>query len=261
MSSKKIDFLRWAVSVSRTQSNKTFELNLRRAIQCIESAEVEKARRFHYKEDSIMAIISPILMRAAACRNLNRNWRDLKFERTLKGKPHLVEQGGWHFNISHQGDFVLLATTHVGPIDEMTKIKSQSNERMKWTNFYRYWCLKESVLKATGTGLAKDLSKVQFSTNEDFLHSGSFVKSTEYLEDGKQQPNWLFEESFVDNDHCAAVATILQTPNGREEANVGAQPFRIVPFEELLEFAQVVSLDIDDAEEFDILRLKPSKPF
>lgn len=88
--------------------------------------------------------------------------------------------------------------------------------------------MKESVLKATGTGLAKDLSKVQFSTNEDFVHSGSslnsfsykcfkaqirelfpgsFVKSTEYLEDGKQQPNWLFEESFVDNDHCAAVAT------------------------------------------------------
>lgn len=54
---------------------------------------------------------------------------------------------------------------------------------------------------------------------------------------------------------------ILQAPNGSEEANVGAQPFRIVPFEELLEFAQVVSPDIDDAEEFDILRLKPSKPF
>ena len=49
--------------------------------------------------------------------------------------------------------------------EELRMMRSQPTEAMKMTMFYRYWCLKEAILKATGVGIMKDLNSLDFRVN------------------------------------------------------------------------------------------------
>ena len=85
-------------------------------------------------------------------------------------------------------------------------MRGQATEAMKMTMFYRYWCLKEAILKATGEGLVNDLSRYDFHIDPNNRYKqGCFLKSTTVLVDGKLQNQWVFEESFVDKTHAIAV--------------------------------------------------------
>jgi 4'-phosphopantetheinyl transferase len=119
----------------------------------------------------------------------------LKF--TEKGKP-FFETSDFHFNISHSGDFVALVTTN-GPtcgidIECHRKINwqlFQSNfTSIEWQTilnandarlqFFDYWAIKESVIKADGRGVV-------------VLKKTEIVSATEALCDGKKWHIKTFE--------------------------------------------------------------------
>ncbi|VDP38212.1 unnamed protein product [Heligmosomoides polygyrus] len=96
--------------------------------------------------------------------------------------------------------------------DELRMMRGQPTEAMKMTMFYRYWCLKEAILKATGDGILDDLSRINFQVNmNDRYRPGCFVTSTTVLVDGELQSQWTFEETFVDANHAAAVCKEVGT--------------------------------------------------
>ncbi|KAJ1371581.1 hypothetical protein KIN20_033557 [Parelaphostrongylus tenuis] len=96
---------------------------------------------------------------------------------------------------------------------ELRIMRSQPTEAMKMTMFYRYWCLKEAILKATGDGILDDLSRVDFKVNmNDRYRPGCFLTSTTVLMDGKLQDQWIFEETFADGQHAAAVCREKAVP-------------------------------------------------
>ncbi|KHJ85253.1 4'-phosphopantetheinyl transferase family protein, partial [Oesophagostomum dentatum] len=140
-------------------------------------------------------------------------WEEIKFERTEKGKPYLVNPPNTTFglNITHQERerplmSIINSMAKSASPDELRTMRGQPTEAMKMTMFYRYWCLKEAILKATGDGILDDLSRINFQVNmSDRYRPGCFVTSTTVLLDGKLQDQWIFEETFADGNHAAAV--------------------------------------------------------
>uniref|UniRef100_A0A8R1HSG5 L-aminoadipate-semialdehyde dehydrogenase-phosphopantetheinyl transferase n=1 Tax=Caenorhabditis japonica TaxID=281687 RepID=A0A8R1HSG5_CAEJA len=133
----------------------------------------------------------------AASIQTSQQWSSLEFERTKVGKPFLKNKNAKNFeyNISHHGDLVVMATgeTRIGvdvmrishdnrrstATEQMEKLKrhfsdeeiktvnGKENENMRWRAFYRIWCLKESILKATGVGLPDGLHNHTFYVDPD----------------------------------------------------------------------------------------------
>lgn len=66
-------------------------------------------------------------------------------------------------------------------------------------------CLKESYVKALGTGIGYDLSKLNFEFKTDFLEENKVITDTHVRLYGEDLLEWTFEEHSLDN-HCIVVA-------------------------------------------------------
>lgn len=99
--------------------------------------------------------------------------------RTAEGKPYVVD-GSLHFNLSHSGDYALIAVTPHAPVGVDIQ---QHRQRTRWraiaerffapheaaslqndADFYRLWVIKEAVLKALGTGLHGWMAATPYET-------------------------------------------------------------------------------------------------
>lgn len=145
----------------------------------------------------------------------------------------------WSFNISHQGEYAVLAaeqglqvgvdvmkTTMPGSSSvsqffrlmtrqfteyEWSVVQSSGSEHQKLAAFYRHWVLKESFIKAIGTGLSFNLQRVEFHLSPQPITEGQVQRRTVLHLDGEEEDTWMFEESLLDADHHVAVALGLQT--------------------------------------------------
>jgi hypothetical protein len=101
-------------------------------------------------------------------------------------------------------------------------MRSLPNDKEQMTMFYRFWvrhalrfcrlflqCLKESIIKATGEGIHKDLATLDFRVNaENSLSDTSHVIGDSILyENGHANVTWGFDEVRLDADHVCAVCT------------------------------------------------------
>lgn len=66
-------------------------------------------------------------------------------------------------------------------------------------------CLKESYVKALGTGIGYDLSKLNFEFKTDFLQENKVTTDTQVRVYEEDLWEWTFEEHSLDN-HCIVVA-------------------------------------------------------
>lgn len=97
--------------------------------------------------------------------------------RTAHGKPYVVD-GSLHFNVSHSGDYALIAVSPEAPVGADIQ---QHRDRTRWQalaerffapeeaaslqsldDFYRLWVTKEAVLKALGTGISGHLATTPY---------------------------------------------------------------------------------------------------
>jgi 4'-phosphopantetheinyl transferase len=131
------------------------------------------------------------------------------------GKPDLAAQTGWHINLTHAGDWVLLAFDRysVGidvekvrtdlPLDtllptvcspdEQTSVQTDVDPAMA---FLRLWTRKEALLKGTGRGLVDNLRVIPSLEGRSLLPPG--------LSDNDRA--WQVQSFAVDAAHPAALA-------------------------------------------------------
>ncbi|PSN48821.1 L-aminoadipate-semialdehyde dehydrogenase-phosphopantetheinyl transferase [Blattella germanica] len=253
--------IRWAFNFGSWHPTESqFQL----ASSCIQLEEKNRINKFVFKKDAKASLIGRLLMRKYVNENSTLPYNEIKFERDEKGKPFLLETSKeselpvLNFNVSHQGKYTVLAGeignniklgvdvmkleyTGGKSLSEFFRIMTRNFSSQEWatirgTNessdvdklamFCRHWCLKESYVKAVGTGITVDLQRISFKVNSPKLEMGHIVTDTELYVNGRHLKDWNFEESLIDEEHCVAVAI-----TGKESHNA---TFRCLDFDELM---------------------------
>jgi len=182
-------------------------------------------------------------------------------------KKDLIKDWNFDFNVAHAGDFTVFAaeicrsSVNVGvdvmPLfskrkeenkeeflrlmkrqfttkewDQIRKLPSEYDEGLSETMkcFYRFWCLKESFVKAEGTGLAWNLQRLSFNCTSPELKINEILTDTTLEIDGAIQSEWQFQEHMLNINHCVSVAL-----NTKNFSKVTTTPFHIMNINELLD--------------------------
>ncbi|MEA5109308.1 4'-phosphopantetheinyl transferase Sfp [bioreactor metagenome] len=171
-----------------------------------------KFARYAQVRDVQRSLLGEVLTRHLLKRVFGKLPEDMVFTAGEKGKPEPAGFRGIHFNISHSGDWVVaaLSSSAVGvDVERMRKVPegvanrffsekekawlaSANDGKEKAEIFFTLWTLKESFLKAIGTGLTRSLSTFTIVNDarglfslEDDSGSGRY-----YLK------NWPFREGY-----------------------------------------------------------------
>jgi 4'-phosphopantetheinyl transferase len=134
-----------------------------------------RAARYRQPMDALRCLAAEALLHHAVREVAGIGPAALAIERNAHGKPAFVNHPELHFNLSHSGRQILCAL-HDGPVGVDVEAPSahapQAAEafmsEQEWlrfqrlrgaprsAEFFRLWTLKESLLKAAGTGLSHD---------------------------------------------------------------------------------------------------------
>jgi len=230
--------VRWAFNFSCWQPTRD---DWQKAICCLQMEERERVNQFVYKKDAKAALAGRLLMRKVIHEKTSIPYRDISLGRTENGKPYLLTKlpasvpPTFNFNVSHQGDYAVLAAEPyhaVGvdvmkveragsqPVPEFFRLMKRQFTADEWSSilrpaeepeqlalFYRHWCLKESYLKSRGIGIGFGLKRLSFHLRTRTLQQGVTTSDTTLYLDEKRVDNYRFDETLLDVKHCVAVAT------------------------------------------------------
>jgi len=185
-----------------------------------------KIGSFLRSNDAQRSLLGELLARHLLKKKCGNDLPDIPFSTGEKGKPGPDGYHGIHFNISHSGNWVVVALSSgsVGvDVEKMRKVpegvahrffsakenkllNDASGEAEKAEIFFTLWTLKESFLKAIGKGLTKSLSSFtvvktgmeNFVLADDPEADGYFLK-TFYLCEGYKLAACATEDKFTEN--------------------------------------------------------------
>lgn len=228
--------VRWVFNWAEWQPT---ENELARAVACVQPEEKSRIGRFVFRKDARASLVGRLLMRRFVHECTGAPYQKMSLVRNDLGKP-TVKDLPVSFNASHQGAYTVLAG-EPGNLDigvdvmnvnytgkslseffrlmrrnfadhEWEEIDEGATEKERAATFYRHWALKESYVKALGVGITIDLGDICFRTKSG-LRVGEVVRDTTLFVGGKRQ-YWTFEESMLDEKHCASVA-LKEAAEGR----------------------------------------------
>jgi 4'-phosphopantetheinyl transferase len=185
--------------------------------------ERARAERFRQSDDRRRHILGRGVLRTMLARQLDRSPDSLVFGANPNGKPTLADADGIAFNVSHSGDYVLVAVGRAAAIGvdveqwrprldvagvgrqvftpaELALIADAPDEE-KTFRFFRQWTFKEAVAKASGLGLSLNLQ----SFNIVFLDQAPHLVTRNAVELGTAS-EWRLEQVEVEGGYCAALA-------------------------------------------------------
>lgn len=200
------------------------------------SADEEARRqRFRFERDRHRFLASRILLRRTLGAVLSRAPADVQLATDVDGKPRLTgspADASPHFNLTHTDGLVACAVSRQGDVGldaedlrRTVRLESLAGRVLsprehgdlsglavpaQATRFLEHWCVKEAVLKATGTGLRVSPRTV------DVQFDGRQVRLL-----GPEHRDWQVRLIDVSNRHVLALA---------HRRLVGTASVHVVPF-------------------------------
>lgn len=247
--------IRWAVDFEAWQPSNT-QIGL--ASSCVQAEEKARIGQFVFRRDLKASLLGRLLMRKFLSTYGGVPYKEILLERDERGKPFSRQAANLSFNVSHQGRYSVLAGeignrtigVDIMPVlyeggknlNEFFRLMSRQFSPFEWRTirsglteleqmamFNRHWALKESYVKATGTGIVVDLQSLEFRVKTRNLSESCYVTDTVLFISGVAQP-WKFEEILL-NNHVVAVALNSDNPSGK------SPKFEKLSVDEILESA------------------------
>ncbi|MEI7662024.1 MAG: 4'-phosphopantetheinyl transferase superfamily protein [Bacteroidota bacterium] len=186
----------------------------------LNSERREHINSFLHAEDAIRSLAGDWLARIVLSEKLHLNFSEILIDHDENGKPFYNASSGIHFNISHSGDWSVCAVSElpvgidiemVQPIDlsiardcltenEFETMTDFTVRKEQLDYFYTIWTIKESYLKAVGSGF----SKAPYSF-------GTELNNHQIRLNGDVERGYCFRQYNFDNDGYRLCACSLET--------------------------------------------------
>ncbi|CAF0828339.1 unnamed protein product [Didymodactylos carnosus] len=215
--------------------------------RCIPNDELQRIDRFVFQRDAKFALAGQLLIRYVLLKAYDKKSKcvfDVK--RTEKGRPYVEElDGKFDFNLSHHGQLVTIGATFDGSIgcdtteytlpsipkqsveywtrlfkneftnNEQNFILNDQNESVRFKNFHRLWCLKESYVKMIGQGIGFELLRLDFNIKSlfDETDQNQIISDTRLMIDNRFNQNVRFDEQIIYlSDNQQQIVTLCLAP-------------------------------------------------
>ncbi|QDK79704.1 4'-phosphopantetheinyl transferase superfamily protein [Spirosoma sp. KCTC 42546] len=141
--------------------------------------EMSRAQRYHRQEDRIRYSYTRLILRMLVGRYLKQEPASIHFTTGINKKPEIKGNTSLHINVSHSGNWILVAIGKASVGVDIEKINlgmtfqdmlsaSFSQEEQQYVNasvdprfaFYELWTRKEALVKATAKGLDDDFPRM-----------------------------------------------------------------------------------------------------
>ncbi|EGD73258.1 hypothetical protein PTSG_04971 [Salpingoeca rosetta] len=260
------------------------------AIARVQRDERERILRFRFIQDAKSSLVGRLLLRYLVQEELGVPNAEIELVREESGRPVLrcpehVSQ--LRFNVSHAGSYVVMAADsereigvdvmdHRRPlhddVERFFELMTTTFTPKEWDNirrsdthgtalleFYRYWTLKESYIKAIGLGLRMDLQRLQFASDPRLSHAQddlmAVVDGATCEVDGERLSDWTFEQCHLDPRHCVSVCV------HRSPGSYRPQPFVIMDTAAVIDaLAPLREDELDDPAVMGIFAQMKDKP-
>jgi 4'-phosphopantetheinyl transferase len=224
------------------------EVSLARRRTLLSKDELAKADRFIVPQPRIQYIACRSALRILLASQLGCQPAEVCFEYQRLGKPQIVigkirnsdQANSLHFNVSHSGQWGLIALSQAPVGIDLEKLQPRINarslmsqvvselEKSQWQalgnsqhaeQIIRLWVCKEALLKALGLGIAECLQQVSFQlpipSSQSFAPSRIDPGVQLHLEESAdcRRNSWLVPNQWqvhplsIDPDYFAAVVT------------------------------------------------------
>ena len=194
----------------------------------LDQVEREQAVSFAFDVDRNRYVHSHGILRLVLARYAGCEARELRFQRDVKQKPHLRQDGGisdLHFSLSHTDKCALIAVRRSWPVGvDIERLRILQDVRVlgsRWFTrsenqwlanlsgaalqeaFFDLWTHREAVIKALGTDLETGLRGLECN----FDRSGN-VRLVSWQGDREIVGAWRLERLQLGLDYRAALATL-----------------------------------------------------
>ena len=186
------------IHVSVVQVNQEYiEQHFDELVERLYPERKSRVLAFRRKEPAYVSVVAGLLLQELAEKQLGIRPDELVLEKNENGKPWIKDYPEFYFNISHAGDYVVLAYGDVPLGVDIEQIRGKENLRvarrcftereyayvsgqkevddsLSAERFFYLWTMKESYLKLTGDGISVPLNSFEIDPEQKTVIGTSY---------------------------------------------------------------------------------------